>query len=124
MIKGTLLTTCLTLGDVYIVSASQHNWITWTAKEAFPTLTELFSKITILSARDIFEKKYPSIVCNSDSPSYWKLKTFEYIISLYSICLVTNLLVLGDSESEMEAGENAAKYYCQQTAAAQTIKEN
>lgn len=87
-------------GDVYIITNSQLSWIYYSCQRFYPIIYKLLPKIKLMSARDLYEKKYPN-----DS-KIWKLKTFNDIIKNYSLYLPTNIICLGDSSDEIDAGND------------------
>ena len=99
LVKSILLQS-IKKGDVYIITNSQLAWIYYSCQRFYPIIYKLLPKIKLISARDLYEKKYPN-----DS-KIWKLKTFNDIIKNYSLYLPTNLICLGDSSEEIEAGND------------------
>jgi hypothetical protein len=84
--------------DTYIVTNAALGWVEFSAKKFFPLTHSLLKKVKIISARKLFEQFYPF-----DS-KMWKMHTFAEFAKIYHKDLLTNLLVIGDSPSEMEAG--------------------
>ena len=87
-------------GDTYIISNSELVWIKYSCQRFFPNVYELLDKIKVISARDLYEKKYP------DNFKIWKIKAFNDIINNYSLNLPTNIIIVGDSSEDIEAGYN------------------
>ena len=93
-----LLNMAITKGDVYIITNAGYGWVEYSAKKFYPNVFEILQKITIISARGEFEKDYPG-----DSRK-WKLQTFLSLQKRLNTKLVTNIICLGDSLFEIEAG--------------------
>ena len=99
LVKSILLQS-IKKGDVYIITNSQLAWIYYSCQRFYPIIYKLLPKIKLISARDLYEKKYPN-----DS-KIWKLKTFNDIIKNYSLYLPTNIICLGDSSDEIDAAND------------------
>ena len=93
-----LLNMAITKGDVYIITNAGLGWVEYSAQKFYPSVFEILQKITIISARGEFEKDYPG-----DSRR-WKLQTFLSLQKRLNTKLVTNIICLGDSLFEIEAG--------------------
>ena len=93
-----ILLKAINKGDTYIISNSELDWINYSCQRFFPTVFELFKKIKVISARDLYEETYPN------EYTIWKTKAFNEIINNYELNLPTNLVVFGDSLEEIEAG--------------------
>ena len=93
-----LLNMAITKGDVYIITNAGLGWVEYSAQKFYPNVFEILQKITIISARGEFEKDYPG-----DSRR-WKLQTFLSLQKRLNTKLVTNIICLGDSLFEIEAG--------------------
>ena len=108
-----------------IVTNAQRFWVYYSAEQLAPKTYEIIRKrIPVVSARQLYEKKFPN------DPSRWKTRTF---IDLYNkpleelmntkdkkinknlnLCkkfsfskradTITNLIIIGDSTNEMNAG--------------------
>ena len=77
----------------------------YSAKKFYPNVLEILGKIKIISARGEWEKDYPG-----DSRS-WKIQTFLSLQNKLDVKLVTNIICLGDSLFEMEAGRILASKF-------------
>jgi hypothetical protein len=99
LVKSILLQS-INKGDVYIITNSQLAWIYYSCQRFYPIIYKLLPKIKLMSARDLYEKKYPN-----DS-KIWKLKTFNDIVKNYSLYLPTNIICLGDSSDEIDAAND------------------
>ena len=93
-----LLNMAITKGDVYIITNAGLGWVEYSAQKFYPSVFEILPKIKIISARGEFEKDYPG-----DSRK-WKLQTFLSLQKSLDTKLVTNIICLGDSLFEIEAG--------------------
>jgi len=70
-----ILVKALEKGDTYIITNSELDWIEYSCQRFFPNVYELIKKIKIISARDLYEKKYPH------DYKIWKVKVFNDIIA-------------------------------------------
>ena len=93
----SILTKALEKGDVYIITNSEAAWIEYSCERFFPSVYKFLNKIKIISARDLYEEKYPH------DYKIWKIKAFNNIIKNYSLNLPTNILCFGDSSYEIDA---------------------
>ena len=100
-----LLTITIEKGDTYIITNSEPGWVEYSCKRFFPNVYDLLSKIKIISARGLYEKKYPN---NYKS---WKNFAFNDIIKKYEKNLLTNIICMGDSTYEMEAAHGLANKF-------------
>jgi len=95
-----LLTLAVEKSDTYIITNSEPGWVEHSCKRFFPNVFCLLNKIKIISARGLYEKKYPNDFFT------WKNKAFNDIIQNYEKNLPTNILCLGDSEFEIKAAND------------------
>lgn len=93
-----LLKKAIELGDTYIITNAAGGWVEYSSEKYYPNTHSLLSKIVVISARDHFEKMFPT---NSKE---WKMNTFAAIQKNYNTELLTNIVCLGDSTIELEAG--------------------
>ena len=93
----TLLTTAIQYGDTYIITNASHGWVEFSAQKYYPKIVSLFSSIRIISARHIYEKDFPN------NGALWKRCTFMNVANLYDKHKVTNIIVVGDSDCEIDA---------------------
>ena len=100
-----LLTLALTKGDVYIITNAGDGWVDFSAKKYYPNILELLNKITIISAREVYEDKYP------EDSKRWKIESFLNLKKKLNDSLITNIICLGDSIFEMEAGKVLASKF-------------
>ena len=93
----TVLSKAIEKGDTYIITNSELEWIDYSCQRFFPSVYEIIKKIKIISARDLYEEKYPN------DYKLWKIKAFNDIIKNYSLLLPTNIMSFGDSSYEIDA---------------------
>lgn len=101
-----LLNKAISNGDTYIITNSQPGWVECTAKMFYPVLMDtVINKglIKIISARGMYERIFP------DDVRMWKICAFEYILMNYNMDLITNVVSIGDSFLDVEAGKTLAK---------------
>ena len=100
-----LLTLAVSRGDVYIITNAGDGWVEFSCKKYYPSIMEILNKIKVISARGKYEDKYPG-----DSKR-WKIETFLNIKETLNDELITNIICLGDSVFEMEAGRILASKF-------------
>ena len=100
-----LLTNATEKGDTYIITNSEQGWVEYSCKRFFPNVYNLLSKIKIISARALYDKKYPN------NYKTWKNMAFNDIIKNYDLCLPSNIICMGDSTYEMEAAHGLANKF-------------
>ncbi len=100
-----LLTMAVIKGDVFIITNAGNGWVKFSSEKYYPSVTEILKKIEVISARELFEEKYPN-----DSKR-WKIETFLYLKKRLNDDLITNIICLGDSVFEMEAGRILASKF-------------
>ena len=109
-----ILKLAISKGDAYIITNAEEGWVEYSIQRFYPKLYEILPKINIISARGEWENTYPG-----DSRE-WKIQTFLRLQERLNKKLVTNIICLGDSFCEMEAGIVLAK--CFREAFVKTIK--
>ena len=102
-----LLTIAVEKGDVYIITNAGVGWVEFSAEKYYPSIMPLLQKIRIISARGAYEAKFPN-----DSRR-WKVEAFLDMQKKFNSELVTNILCLGDSFIEIEAGHLLAAKFTQ-----------
>jgi hypothetical protein len=105
-------------GDTYIVTNAESSWVTYSANTYYPLTAKLLLNVKIISAREKFQKKYPT------SSNEWKNQAFIEICKNYDNELLTNILSVGDSEFEMNAGLMIGKLFTQSYTKVIKFKEN
>ena len=103
----TILEKALEKGDTYIITNSEQGWVEYSCHRFFPDNCDLLDKIKILSARELYAQKYPK-ECKK-----WKINTFNDILKEYTgkVHLPTNIICVGDSIHEIEAGHALASKF-------------
>ena len=97
-----ILSLCLKKGDVYIITNSSIGWVQFSAEKYYPKLKSIINKINIISARKEYEDKYPG------EAKLWKKKAFLSLKNKINLNLPTNIICVGDSIFELEAGKKLA----------------
>ena len=92
-------------GDIYIITNAGEGWVQFSANKYYPSVVEILNKIKVISARSLYESKYPN-----DSKK-WKIEAFLNIKKNVNNDLITNIICLGDSIFEMEAGRILASKF-------------
>ena len=100
-----LLTESVEKGNVYIITNAGKGWVEYSAKKFYPSIMTILSKIKIISARGEYEKAFPG-----DSRQ-WKIEAFLNLKNTVNMNLVTNIICIGDSLFEMEAGRILASKF-------------
>ena len=93
----SILTKTTELGDVYLISNAAPGWIEFSSNKYFPNSVELLNKVKIISARGLFEKKYPGDM------KQWKVKAFLNVFEQLNPKIIYNIICFGDSIIELEA---------------------
>ena len=94
-----LLTLSVDKGDVYIITNADRGWVEYSSKLIYPSITNILQKINIISARNNYEDKYPGNL------RIWKIQAFMNLTHNLDIKKITNIICLGDSIFEIEAGK-------------------
>jgi len=100
-----LLTLAVEKSDTYIITNSEPGWVQCSCNRFFPNVSSLLNKIKIISARGLYENKYPNDFFA------WKNKAFNDIIQNYEKNLPTNIVCLGDSEYEIKAANHLSEKF-------------
>ena len=101
-----ILNKALSKGTVLIITNSSEGWVELCTKFYYPKLIPILKNIYIISARELYQEKFPL------NPEYWKIKTFNDLKEKFNFeeCLVTNIICFGDDNNEIIAakklGEN------------------
>ena len=80
-------------------------WPCYSCKRFFPNVYNLLSKIKIISARALYDKKYPN------NYKTWKNMAFNDIIKNYDLTLPSNIICMGDSTYEIEAAHGLSNKF-------------
>ena len=102
-----LLTLAIKKGNVYIITNAGQGWVEYSAEKYYPSVFKVLKKIKIISARGEYERQYPN-----DS-RMWKIQAFLNMQKEFNSNLVTNIICLGDSFIEIEAGHILASKFTQ-----------
>ena len=100
-----LLTESIEKGNVYIITNAGKGWVAFSANKFYPSILGLLKKIEIISARGEYEKIFPG------NSRQWKIEAFLNLLKYVNIKLVTNIICIGDSLFEMEAGRILASKF-------------
>ena len=109
-----LINISLSKGEVFIITNASEGWVEYTSSKYYQKFYEILDKIKIISARGEWEGIFP------DNINEWKMNSFSNLRKYFDSKLVTNILCLGDSMLEIEAGKFLAN--CFQEAFIKTIK--
>jgi FMN phosphatase YigB (HAD superfamily) len=90
-----LLTLSVKKGDVYIITNADKKWIENSSKIFYPSISNILKKIKIISAKNKYQKRYPSRI--------WKIKAFINLANDIDLQKITNIICSGDSAFEIEA---------------------
>ena len=100
-----LLNETIEKGTVYIITNAGLEWVNYSARRFYPKIIPILEKIKIVSARGEYEKLYPG------NSRQWKIAAFLMLQKTVDLKLVTNIICLGDSLFEMEAGRILASRF-------------
>ena len=109
-----LINISLNKGEVYIITNAALGWVEYTANKFYPKFSKILDKITVISARGEWEGTFP------DDIKIWKMQAFSNLRNYFDNKLVTNIICLGDSMLEIEAGKFLAN--CFKEAFIKTVK--
>ena len=110
----SLLNIAISKGDVYIITNAGLGWVEFSSKKYYPKIYEILPKIKIISARCDWEYAFPNDM------KKWKIHAFLSLQKELDTKLVTNIICLGDSLFEIEAGRIFAN--CFTEAFVKTVK--
>jgi len=116
----SLLRQAMSLGDTIIVTNGKPMWVKESCRHFFPSLLPLLDQISVISARAQFEHIFPT------NPFAWKRHTFRKILQCRHRQVPDdfglNLIVLGDSQAEIEAAHSAMEVVRGRSAQVKTVK--
>lgn len=95
----SLLTQSIENGDTYIITNSIPGWVQYSAHRFYPSVVTLLETITIIYAREDYEKIYPNDSC------IWKIKAFLEMYQKIDVKKKINIICIGDSFIEIEAAK-------------------
>jgi len=100
----TILHTAMGLGETLIVTNGNSTWVQDSARRFLPGLLPLLSKITVVSARALYEDAYPG------DPFMWKHAAFEQLLTKErQFARGVNLVALGDQFPEIDAARHVTQ---------------
>ena len=102
-----VLTLSIEKGDTFIITNAGKGWVEFSSMKYYPKIKKVLEKIKIRSARENYENKYPN---NSQT---WKMLSFLDVYKNLNCNLVTNIICLGDSFIEIQAGLKLASMFTQ-----------
>ena len=102
-----LLTLAVDKGNVYIITNADKCWVEYSSKLIYPRISNILRKIKIISAKNNYQERYPG-----DSQK-WKIKAFVNLTTELDVKKITNIICLGDSIFEIEAGKILASKFTQ-----------
>jgi hypothetical protein len=118
----------LTYGRTFIITNAVQGWVEHSAGLYYPRLaSEVLPRIDIISARTDYEANFPG------DHNAWKVQAFLEVRSAMRHDIITNLISIGDSQSEMHAVHAMATEFpealvktvklCEQPTAPQLLKQ-
>jgi len=111
-----ILSTFLKYGEVVIVTNAMKKWV-YISSNLIPNTKELINnKIPIISARDLYQNKFP------DRNELWKEHTFKELIFKHAGKKILNIISIGDAEYEFYAIINFYKKYADNNTLFKTIR--
>jgi len=110
------LTISMSLGETIIVTNADDAWVWETARRFAPRCLGLMSQVRILSARNKFQNRFP------DDGFAWKRETFSEIFSSRRFTYGMNLIVLGDSDCEIQAAWTSTRQMSVESLRVKTVK--
>ena len=104
-----ILNKALNKGIVFIITNSSEGWVEACVEVYYKELIPLLSKVNIISARTLYEKKFP------DNMEMWKIQAFTDLPKLFEIDknVKTNIICLGDNNLEIKCGKKLAMEFNQ-----------
>ena len=102
-----ILNKALSKGTVLIITNSSDGWVHSCAKFYYPNLMPILDKIKIISARELYQKEFPT------EPMIWKVKTFNDLKKKFSFekCVVSNIICIGDDNGEIIAAKKLGESF-------------
>jgi len=96
-VARVLLEEAMEVGQVFIITNAEEGWVQHSAARWAPALLPTLEKVTVVSARSRYERRYP------DEVGQWKIMAFLDVQKELRGRIVTNLISLGDSNFEVRA---------------------
>ena len=100
-----LLNSSISKGDVYIITNADKGWVEFSINKIYPSLLTIIPKIKIISAREKYGHIFPG------NFQKWKIEAFLELLTNFNLNLITNLICVGDSFFEIEAGKILASKF-------------
>jgi hypothetical protein len=100
-----ILKMALEVGNVYIVTNAAHGWVEHSINAFFPLIKPLLKSIRVISARTLYETKFPNDMMQ------WKTLTYLDLQKHYLADKSTNLVCIGDSPLDMHAAKVLASTF-------------
>jgi len=100
-----LLELSINLGQVFIITNADQDWVERSALNYIPAVLPLLSKVKIVSARREFEWRYPG------NTAEWKIQSFLNIKKYLQPDAITNIIAVGDNHIELAAACNLASKF-------------
>ena len=103
----TMLEKFLEVSKVLIVTNAREGWVEYSSSILLPKVHQMIvNHIPVKSARADFEQQYQGQISEWKKAAFMSLWDAEGLIDKAAI---TNLIVIGDSQNEMEAAKNFQK---------------
>jgi len=102
----TILRTAMSLGETLIVTNGNATWVQDSAQRWLPGLIPILSQLRIVSARALYEDRFPG------DPFMWKHAAFEHLLTRerhYPADPGLNLVALGDQFPEIDAARHIGR---------------
>ena len=119
-LSANLLSKSIKNGKVFIVTNAAHGWVEYSAKKLYPITARLLKDINIVSARGLYEKRFPG--------DYRQWKTKAFIDSVINCKIdrkkTTNIICFGDSIIELEATQQLKELFADGYIKTVKLKEN
>jgi hypothetical protein len=119
-LSANLLSKSIKNGKVFIVTNAAHGWVEYSAKTLYPITARLLKDINIVSARGLYEKRFPG--------DYRQWKTKAFIDSVINCKIdrkkTTNIICFGDSIIELEATQQLKELFADGYIKTVKLKEN
>ncbi len=92
-----LLMNSISKGNTFIITNAAPGWVEYSTSIFYPSVQNLLSKISIISARGEYEKVYPN------DNRKWKKMAFLNMRNKFDKDIITNILSFGDNFIEINA---------------------
>lgn len=102
-----ILELSISKGITYIITNSEPGWVKYSCCRFLPQVLPILKKVRIISSRSLYQHIFPN-----DS-IMWKIKTFNLVYKSSDRSLPSNIICIGDSNAEIQAGKNLANKFNQ-----------